>query len=285
MRFLLISLILLAGCKREAYPARVSGVRLVSTAPNLTECVCAIGADGLLVGRTTACDHPPQLVKKIAVTGDYARPWLEPLLRQNPTHVLADTLPDGETATRLIELGVHVEWVRCNQLDEIPRALRQLGALTHHEKEAARVAHSIESAISAARTEASHITTRPRVLLLFAPDTPITAGRNAFIATLLELAGGCNVGAASETDFYHVSLEWIVMQDPDLIICLFDTGKAAPASLFAKQIGWTKLRALREGRIYGVADLGSVSRPGPRVLEGLTQLRELLQRDGNRDNR
>ena len=104
--------------------------------------------------------------------------------------------------------------------------------------------------------------------------------RNARVAELLELAGGVNLGRGSTTDYYHVSLEWVLEQDPDLLLCLFDTGPRQPLELFAGQTGWKALSAVRDGRVYTVPDLSTVSRPGPRVLEAIEELRQCIEDPG-----
>jgi iron complex transport system substrate-binding protein len=270
--------VLAIGCARTPAPPG-DGLRLVSTAPNLTECVCAIGAAELLAGRTEACDYPPEAVRGIPVTGGFGAPWIEPVLAVHPTHVLETVLSDPSIRQRLDALRIPVVHVPCARLPDIPGALRQLGALTAREAQAEALAATIQNGLDAARREAETPASRPRVLLLFAPDTPITAGRNAFVATLLELAGGSNLGGGTDTDYYHVSIEWVIGQDPDLLLCLFDASGRPLPPLFAAQTGWKSLRAVREGRVYTVPDLGSVSRPGPRVLEGLAQLKTVLARD------
>jgi iron complex transport system substrate-binding protein len=270
---------LLAGCARDGAPPD-GAPRLVSTAPNLTECVCAIGAGGMLAGRTDVCDYPPAAVRDVPVTGGFGTPWLEPLLAARPTHVLETVLADPAIRERLVALGIPVVHVPCARLSEIPDALRQLGALTGRETQAGALAARIERGLAGEEPGGTGSPLpAPRVLLLFAPDTPITAGRDVFIAELLERAGGVNLGRDSTADYYHVSLEWIIGQDPDLLLCVFDTAGRAPLSFFISQTGWKALRAVREGRVYTVSDLGSVSRPGPRVLEGLAQLKAVLARD------
>jgi iron complex transport system substrate-binding protein len=244
--------------------------------------VCAIGAGDLLVGRTESCDYPPDAVRRVPVTGGFGTPYLEPLLAARPTHVLKTVLADPELTRRLESLRIPVVHVPCTRLDEIPVALGQLGALTGHTAEAQRLTDTIRAGIDRARAEGAALNRRPSVLLLFAPDTPITAGRNAFISELLELAGGTNVGASSLSDYYHVSLEWLILQNPDIILCLFDTPACEPYTLFNNQVGWKALSAVQQRRVYTVADLNTVSRPGPRVLEGLAQLIQVLSVDFHR---
>jgi len=276
-----LSLSLLTACIRQDPLPADSGMRLVSTAPHLTECVCAIGAGHLLVGRTATCDHPPEVVSEIPVTGDFAVPWLEPLLAVRPTHVLETVLSDPALRDRLTALNIPVVHVPCTRLDQIPDALRQLGVLCDRSTRANQLADEIQSGIESARQAASSCQARPRVLLLFAPDVPITAGRNAFVTTLLELAGGVSAGHDLETNYLRVSLEWIIEQDPDLLLCIFATARP-PLEIYAGQTGWRSLRAVRSGRVYTVTDLNTVSRPGPRVLDGIAQIKAVLDQDAER---
>ncbi len=279
--WLVTALSLLTSCIRQDPLPADSGMRLVSTAPHLTECVCAIGAGHLLVGRTASCDYPPEVVRDIPVTGDFAVPWLEPLLAVRPTHVLETVLSDPALRDRLTALNIPVVHVPCARLDQVPDALRQLGALCDRSACADQLADEIQSGIKRARQAAASRQTRPRVLLLFAPDVTITAGPNAFVTTLLELAGGVSVGHDLEADYPRVSLEWIIKQDPDLLLCIFET-ELPPLEVYARQTGWRSLRAVRSGRVYTVADLNTVSRPGPRVLDGIKQIKAVLDQDAEK---
>ncbi|MEI7902434.1 MAG: helical backbone metal receptor [bacterium] len=275
-------IVFLSGCARPAAQPDGLGLRLVSTAPNLTECVCAIGAGDLLVGRTEACDYPAEAMSHIPITGGFGTPYMEPLLATRPTHVLETVLAEPDVSRRLQALHIPVVHVPCTRLAEIPDALCQLGVLTGHTAEAQRLADTLRAGINNAHAESAARTQRPNVFLLFAPDSPITAGRNAYISELLELAGGVNIGNLSPIDYYHVSLEWLMTQNPDMILCLFETPVREPCTLFENQVGWNALDAVRQRRVYTVADLSTVSRPGPRVLEGLAQLKEVLRLDSSR---
>jgi iron complex transport system substrate-binding protein len=254
-------------------------MRLVSTAPHLTETLCAIGAGDLLVGRTDVCDYPPETIKNLPVIGGFGTPWLEPLLAVRPTHVVKTILADPEMDNRLKRLSISVVHVPVTGLDDIPDSLLQLGELTGHTTEATGLATKIRTGLHDAGQESRALTHHPRVLLLLAPDTPITAGRHTFVSELLELAGGINVGRERQSDYYQVSLEWLISQNPDVILCLFETYTFDPCALFENQIGWKALTAVRQRRVYAVPDLNTVSRPGPRVLEGLAQVKRLLAWD------
>ena len=273
---LLLALVLLMGCGRTPPPPTPGALRLVSTAPNLTELMFAIGADGCLVGRTDVCDYPPESAR-IPAVGGFATPRLEPLLAARPTHVLESTLEDLSVEKHLASLGIPLVHVACAHLDDIPAALLQLGDLTGRLPQAQALADIIRAGFAQARADSTARTPRPRVFLLLAPESPITAGGGTFISELLTLAGGDNVAAdVSPSDYFRVTDEWLLTCDPDIILCLFDTQGRDPAALFSSRVGWQALGAVTGRRVRTVANPDTVVRPGPRVLEGLAQLKACL---------
>ncbi|MEI6516408.1 MAG: ABC transporter substrate-binding protein, partial [bacterium] len=86
----LMAILLLAGCRPAAPVASPEGrhPRIISLAPSVTEIVFALGAATQLVGRSSACDYPPDLVKQVPVVGDFGVPSLERLLAAKPDAVL-----------------------------------------------------------------------------------------------------------------------------------------------------------------------------------------------------
>ncbi len=269
-----------AGCApRAATRVDAGPLRLVSTAPNLTEIVFALGAAGCLVGRTESCDYPPACAAVPAV-GGFGTPNLEPLLAARPTLVLETVLADPEIARRLAALRIPVAHIDCARLDDIPDAILAVGRLVGRDARAYALAADIRDGLAAARA-APAPARRTRVAMLFAADSPITAGRRSFIAELLRIAGAENIGDSSNADYYRVSLEWLLAQDPDVLLCLFETAGREPVDLFAAQTGWNALSAVRARRVYTVTDLNTVCRPGPRVLEGIAQLRQVLAHDAD----
>lgn len=280
-RFGLFAALLLSGCSRTTpQPEETGALRLVSTAPNLTECVFAVGAGGVLVGRTEFCNYPPE-VRQIPVVGGFANPYLEPLLAVRPTQVIETVLADPDINRRLEDLKIATVHVPCARLDEVPEALLQIGALTGHVSQADRLAATLRAGIAAARAQVVAQTRHPRVLLLLAADAPITAGSRTFISELLELAGGRTIDTDASTTYYRFSLEWLLTQNPDIILCLFATTVDKPYALFDKQTGWNALDAVRRHRVYGVPNLDVVCRPGPRLLEGFAELKRILDRDAH----
>ncbi|MCX7007506.1 MAG: helical backbone metal receptor [Kiritimatiellaeota bacterium] len=246
--------------------------RVISLAPNLTEIICAIGAADQLVGRTSACDYPPEPLKKVPVIGDFGVPSLEKLVVARPTLVVDVALEDEAIGRQIAKLGLRRERVACRTLDDIPVAIRRLGVLLHREASAEPLAKQIADGIAAARTNLVAQKKAPLVYAEFWSDPPMTCGKKTFLAELITLAGGRNLGDVSERDYYAISTEWLVARQPDIVLCFYmDDAQLLPERIDARA-GWSVLPAVKHKKIYGGFDNNLLLRPGPRALEGLRVL-------------
>ena len=90
----------------------------------------------------------------------------------------------------------------------------------------------------------------------------------------MDRAGGINFGARMETDWAQVNLEQIVLADPDIII-LGDAAYGESAETVAARPGWDVLSAVQNGMIFAFDD-NLISRPGPRLVDGLEALARLI---------
>ena len=271
--------LLLAGCgvRKPAPSVQAGRPRIVSLSPNVTEMICAIGAADCLVGRSKVCDYPAEAVKDVPVVGDFCSPSLEKLAAVRPTLVLEVDAADAATNRRLTELGIPVRDIVCARLDDIPRALREIGTCTGHIAEAERLAAEFEAELARLRREQPPPEARPLTFVEIWPDPLMTAGRTSFIAELVRLAGGRNAGDTLEREYAHVSAEWLVACDPGVVLCLNDAPTSRdPLPAWRRRNGMSGLRAVKSGRVYGSFDLNVLLKPGPRVLQAVAELRRTL---------
>jgi iron complex transport system substrate-binding protein len=89
-----------------------------------------------------------------------------------------------------------------------------------------------------------------------------------------------NVAASSRTAWPQFSLEELLRADPDMIILADELVTMNPQTpqTVARRPGWSLLRAVSRGAIYPI-ETEVVSRPGPRVVEGLELLAKLFHPD------
>jgi iron complex transport system substrate-binding protein len=109
-------------------------------------------------------------------------------------------------------------------------------------------------------------------------DTPSIFGvaDKSFVASMIELAGATVITTGSSTN-WEMSIERLVDKDPELII-LGDAAYGVSPDAVKARAGWSGLTAVKRDAIEPVDDI-IVTRPGPRLLDGLRTLVGAIQPD------
>jgi iron complex transport system substrate-binding protein len=92
---------------------------------------------------------------------------------------------------------------------------------------------------------------------------------DSFVADMVTLAGGEPITTGSTTAF-SLSLERLVTEDPEVIVLGDANYGTTPEQVLARP-GWDVMTAVSSGAIRPVDDI-IVTRPGPRLAEGLEAL-------------
>lgn len=238
-------------------PAR----RVVSLAPSLTELIYAAGGASSLVGVDSSSDYPPAAARLPRV-GDAAGLDLERILALRPELVfgwLSGNKPSD--IARLEQLGIKVFLSEPRHLQDIPRTLRVMGKLLGTGTVAEPQAVAFEQRLQALRAQAAD--SHPALVFFEIWHQPlITVNGQHLISDVLTVCGGRNVFSALPALAPSVSLESVLMADPDVIIA-----SDVPPDALAAWSRNPRLRAVERRQIYELsADL--ITRATPRVLDG-----------------
>ena len=277
---LLMILGFLGGCREtgtrlKSFKPSSEKPTIISLAPSITEMLCAIGAEEQLVGRTSACDWPKE-VEKVSVVGAFGKPSLEVIAGLSPDLVIDTDLADENMGERITELGIRREKLTVRGPENIPPALRKLGKLTGNAERADSLAHAIEKGLEKLMSKPVTSTSRPKVYMEIWDDPLWTGGKSSYVSALITYAGGRNIGDAVEKEYFEVSPEWIIKQNPDIIACMYMSREADVAEKVSSRPGWEHILAVKNNRIYDNFDNNIFLRPGPRALQGIAQLRRLI---------
>ncbi len=252
--------------------------RIVSTAPSNTEILFAIGAGKQVVGRDQFSDYPAEAknVTDIGSTADKLNTEL--IVSLKPDLVLAAEINTPEQVKQLEDLGIPVYYLNNPQtLEEMYSNLQTVAWLTGREAETETLIASLKKRVAAVDAKIAPVSSRPTVFYELDstdPSKPYTAGKGSFITQLIERAGGHNI--AADLDAYpQMSLEQIVAADPSFIILGDATWGGVTPEMVAARPGWGNLSAVKDGKVVPFDD-NLVSRPGPRLVDGLEQLAKLL---------
>jgi iron complex transport system substrate-binding protein len=276
----------LAGCTRQSHETQgdvKNPRRIVSLAPSLTEMLYAIGAGDQLVGRTSACDWPVE-AKKVPVIGSFGRPSLEVLAAAKPDLVVDVDLADEQIGRKIAAMNIRRVPIRCKSPEDVPPALRKLGMLTGHVRQADSLAEVIQKGLASFRSEAERKIQKTGVYLEIWNDPLWTGGRHSFTSSMISYAGGRNIGDVVDKEYFEVSPEWVIRENPEVIACMYMSKKSPAGESVKNRPGWSGINAVRNGRVYGDFDNNIYLRPGPRVLEGIASLKALIENQpaGNR---
>lgn len=264
---LLVCILCLAACSDERKSAP-DGV--VSLSPALTELVCHLGQERKLVARSTACDWP-ESVKSLPTAGNFAEPELERILAMKPALVVSNEFVNPKDADALRQAGIAVELHPCDGFDDYRAWVALMGKLLDCSREAESELKRTDARIAEFEAELEASEKKPFRALYVIWDSPLlTAGADSLPDAVGRLAGLENI-VKTEKGYPSISLEFVLKEDPDVIVW-FAHGKD-----WKSNPSWSGIRAIREGRVLIPRDDSALLRPGPRIFDGIADLKSDLE--------
>lgn len=249
--------------------------RIVSLAPGHTETLYALGLGDRVVGVTAYCNYPPEAAEKPKV-GDFSGVSLESVVGLDADLVLASTLQMGDVVPALQEHGIVVVVATPATVMEVLETIDLIGQLTGRQEAAQALTADMQGRIDAVQ-QAVQGAPPPRVFWELGAEL-YTVGPGSFVDDLITMAGGENVAADSDSPWPQLSVEAIVLKDPEVIV-LADHNYGETAEMLKERPGWAEIDAVRKGRVIEITDDDIVSRPGPRIVDGLEFLAQALHPD------
>jgi iron complex transport system substrate-binding protein len=249
--------------------------RIVTFAPSNTEIVFALGLGDRLVGVSGKYDDYPPAAKRIDQVGGSGEfgvdPNVEKLVALHPDLML--TISGGdEWKKRVRELGIAVFSINATDFDDLLHDIRTVGKLTGVPGRAMSLTRRMAARAAGIQRAVGSEQTVPCFFEVYYP--PLTSvGPHTFISDLLERAGCESVSAHARSDYPEWSVDQLVKESPQVYLVASESGSSPEA--VAKRPGFKAIAAVASNRIF-LIDSDLVSRPGPRVVEGLLALARVL---------
>jgi iron complex transport system substrate-binding protein len=285
--------------------------RIVSLLPSATEIVCALGFENQMVGRSHECDYPAPVARLPVLTEPKFNPeGSSAEVNQRVKTILADALSvyrvDAEKL-RSLKPDVIVTQSQCDvcavSTREVEEAVAQwLGAqpkivslapyaLADVLNDMQRVADGLDAPergselvsrlrerMTTIEARAKTASTRPRIAIIEWIEPLMAAGN--WMPELVAMAGGTNLFGEAGAHSPWMKFEEFVAKDPDLIMvapCGFNMERsAAELPTLQRRPEWANLKAVREGRVFLADGNQYFNRPGPRIVESLEILAEII---------
>ena len=151
------------------------------------------------------------------------------------------------------------------------------GRIMDAEEEAVKLIDGMREELEALGEKLKGLDQGPRIYYELDPLL-FTVGPGTFIGSLFETLKTANIAAGAQNPFPQLGPEVVIEEDPQIILLgdslQFGNGEETLETVKAR-VGWSDIAAVREGRVHPV-DADLISRPGPRVIEGLESLAKVI---------
>ncbi|MCW5317789.1 ABC transporter substrate-binding protein [Nostoc sp. KVJ3] len=288
-----------------------SNVRIVSLIPGGTEILATLGLVNAIVGRSHECDYPPEILNRPVCTqarldsnassskiNDEVNNLLQSALsiyeiktnvleQLQPTHILtqdqcdvcAVSLHEVEKAVaRLIDSKPQIISLQPNLLQDVWADIERVGNIFG--VDSVKVLENLEARVKICqqRIQGLSLNELPTVACIEWTD-PLMIAAN-WIPELVNLAGGHSLFSVIGKPSPILPWETLLITNPDVIVfmpCGFDLNRTRQeAKLLTQRPEWEKLHATQAGRVYITDGNSYFNRPGPRLVDSLEILAEIL---------
>ena len=287
--------------------------RVLSLLSSTTEIIYALGCGDRLVGRSHECDYPEEVselpictIPKFNVDGtsrevdDEVKSLVqnalsiyyinEKLLKelkpdiiftQSQCEVCAVSVSDVENALKNITgLSSRVISVEPNSVEDIFNDILTIAEILNVRKKGKELVELIKAKIDSTE-KIVYQKSSPSVAAIEWIDPLMAAGN--WVPQLIRVAGGKNLFGEAGKHSPWMKYNDLVEQDPEIIIvmpCGYNIKKSLiEIKTLESKKGWGSLKAVRNRNVYITDGNQFFNRPGPRIIESLEILLEIIHSD------
>jgi iron complex transport system substrate-binding protein len=251
---------------------------IVSIQASNTEIAFALGLGEKIVGVSEYCNYPPEALEKEVVGAQDINSEL--ILTLLPDIALVtdyhyNTHP--EILQQFEDAGIKVIVVgSATSFADVYDKIKMIGKATGTEPEAQEIVTDMKDRLEAIKTKAAeYITDKKKVWVEVSPAPDIfTTGTNTFMHEMLDSLQAVNAAEEHE-GWVTLTEEEIVELNPDVIITTYGYYVENPKNQVLSRAGWAEVPAIKNELVFDV-DNDTVTRPGPRLIEGVETLAELI---------
>ena len=291
-------------------------MRIISLIASSTETICALGLQQFLVGRSHECDYPPPVRRlpvctqpRFDVSGSSRaidervkslqrdslvadalgvyEVFPDRLRELQPTHIVtqaqcevcAVSLRDVERAVaEVAECQATIISLQPNSMADFWADIRRLASSLGRAEAGVGLVEDLQARVQQIEARARPLRERPRVACIEWADPLMAAGN--WMPELVRMAGGENLFGEAGKHSPWMEFSQLRESDPDVLFispCGYDMARTRQdVPLLAAQAGWSELKAVRDGNVYIADGNQYFNRPGPRLVESLEILAEVL---------
>jgi iron complex transport system substrate-binding protein len=267
----------------ETHDFTTPATRIISLYPAHTENLVAIGAADALIGISSSDTYPATVLEKPRFSYHDS---VEKFIQADPDCVLIRPMisrSNPNLISKLRDYGIRIVSLQPTSAAELYEYWQILGSISGFEPQALNMIDRFQREIATiqATVEEIPLQHRPKVYFEAIHSRMRTFAPGSISIFCLITAGGINVAedAVSRrgTNIAGYSKERILARADEIDVYLAQFGRMNRISVeqIAQEPGFGALKAVRSGQVY-LIDEHLVSRPTPRLLEGIRMIHTIL---------
>jgi iron complex transport system substrate-binding protein len=257
--------------------------RVVGMSASINEMLFAIGVTP--VGVTDGMDYPPAAAN-LPTFGTGYQPDLEALAALEPDLIIGNGQLNMQIMDKLQAIAPTLMILTLTPGD-VPKNIRTLGQATWHDTEAEYLAQAYDGFLEVmGYIGAEHAANGPSVLIIVGTLTVPNYGKSeTYLGDMAKILGATNIadGNADQGPFpgyTQLSTEYILSADPDFVFTITQgSDTPMPESMKTDPV-WSSLSAFKNGHVMELDTRLFLEAPGPRFIEAMIQLYDILYGGG-----
>ena len=253
--------------------------RIVSLTPNISEILGALHLESRVVGIDYYTNYPADLTKLPKVSDVNGKYNTEQIIALKPDLVLSYGQDTKQYDSALQNVGLHVVDLPAGSLTLVLQEIITVGKLTFTQATATSVVNQLQQQIAQIKSAVAG-QPAPKVMIELddsTPGKPYVFGGGSFGDELVQDANGVNIFHADTTNggFPQVTDESVISDNPQFIILTEDPAYGGNVNDVYTRPHWSGITALVMHHVYRI-NPNLVGRPGPRLVEGLRCLAQII---------
>jgi iron complex transport system substrate-binding protein len=252
--------------------------RIVSFVPATTETLFALGLEGKVIAVTKYDNNPQGVQQKVEyVFEDSLNPNVEQILKLNPDMIVLG-MHDDKTVNGIRNLKIPVIQLNPQSLEATYETIDKLGQITDTQEQAKKLINGMKQKEKIIADKVNTVKEADRVKVWLEVDPNLfTAGQGTFLNELLTKAGGINI-ASEVKDWGQYSEEQIIAKNPQVILDTYSYYMPNVKETISARKAWQTIEAVKSKKVFDL-DSDMVTRPGPRIVDGLESITKVLYPD------
>ncbi|MEN1985758.1 ABC transporter substrate-binding protein [Paenibacillus sp. ES5-4] len=262
----------------ESFTFEKAPTKIVSVSPAETESLFALGLDEQIVGVSDFDDYPEAATTKPKM-GGVSKPNEESIIAADADLVVTGISMSEEAVKKLRDLGITIFKTDPKSVDDVIKNIETFGKITDRQAEAQKLAAQMKQDVADVTEAVKSVKPedKKKVYVEFSPGW--TVGKGEFMDEIITLSGATNV-ASDMTGWNEINEENIIAANPDVILYADDVVEDSKTldQIIKARSGWDQITAVKNDQVIGL-DANLLTRPGPRVTQGLKEVAKAVYPD------